>query len=668
MSNFLNQFPYSDFHEMNLDWILNKMKELAAQMDDFTAVNKISYADPINWSITTQYPAFTIVYDAASETLMISKQVVPSGVSISNTDYWTIVSPFKIDTSFSTTSINPIANKTVTEKFADVSSDISDLNTAIENEASARVNADNAINERIDGANAAITSQGNIISQLNSTLSSEITNREAADTVLSGRIDSLASLTEGSTTGDAELMDIRVGENGITYPSAGDAVRGQISEVEDQIENLEEIIEFYYSDFYSFDSENPTTLTKNLQWLITDETLANNEILSNIELDTTQSDNTSCTIGVSFWNVSGNTATRYMRKEFVAFAKDGKFSIVTAIKTTEANTLIGIDCDQNYLLVGTSGKNLCSTSMENTSTSIASKLSYSILCTFYKSVDTISTLLNKVGNEIHVGEGLEYSSIQDAIDSITGDFATIIVHPKSTPYSRFSLMRKLNEAYPWTGLSNVKHISIIGLDKEHCIIQDDSGNYNTPPAEIATNGTIANLTFIATHSDSDGSETSGSYAVHIDNRPADVNGMKLVFQNCDFISYQTAAVGLGLYKNQDILFDNCNFKSYTDTSWKPSSSYDTTYMCSLGAYFMHTTMGYDGGNMFIRFRDCFLYHEGGQYSMRIVDNDAEQTALLEAIDNTLWDADHENTGFYNPGNPFMQLPYNHGNNASQLNA
>lgn len=30
---FINQFPYSDFHELNLDWIIKKTKNLSSQMD-----------------------------------------------------------------------------------------------------------------------------------------------------------------------------------------------------------------------------------------------------------------------------------------------------------------------------------------------------------------------------------------------------------------------------------------------------------------------------------------------------------------------------------------------------------------------------------------------------------------------------------------------------------
>ena len=73
-----------------------------------------------------------------------------------------------------------------------------------------------------------------------SDLTSEISARTSADNALSSRIDEIVALPSGSTQGDAELMDIRVGADGVAYSSAGSAVREQIADLT-ELETLGEI-------------------------------------------------------------------------------------------------------------------------------------------------------------------------------------------------------------------------------------------------------------------------------------------------------------------------------------------------------------------------------------------------------------------------------------------
>lgn len=89
--SFFSKYPYTDFHELNIDALIKEINELKIQINNFVNLNTIKYADPIQWNITTQYEANTVVIDPISGTAYISTHPVPAGVSLSNTDYWTVV-------------------------------------------------------------------------------------------------------------------------------------------------------------------------------------------------------------------------------------------------------------------------------------------------------------------------------------------------------------------------------------------------------------------------------------------------------------------------------------------------------------------------------------------------------------------------------------------------
>lgn len=89
MATFL--WPFTNRHELNLDWIIEAIKSQETRLQDFVSLNTIKYADPFQWDITSQYAQNTLVIDPQTGTAYLSTRPAPAGVQITNAEYWTPV-------------------------------------------------------------------------------------------------------------------------------------------------------------------------------------------------------------------------------------------------------------------------------------------------------------------------------------------------------------------------------------------------------------------------------------------------------------------------------------------------------------------------------------------------------------------------------------------------
>lgn len=89
-----------------------------------------------------------------------------------------------------------------------------------------------------------------------STMQKSIADLSTALEVERQRINQFTALKTGSTTGDAELQDIRIGADGTVYPNAGEAVRTQALKADDAFETA---VNAGLADYSSFFSERLTS-------------------------------------------------------------------------------------------------------------------------------------------------------------------------------------------------------------------------------------------------------------------------------------------------------------------------------------------------------------------------------------------------------------------------
>lgn len=135
----------------------------------------------------------------------------------------------------------------------------------------------------------------------------------------------------------------------------------------------------------------------------------------------------------------------------------------------------------------------------------------------------------------------DYNTITDAINN-AGDSdvntITIIVMPGTYEENLILIDRNIN---------------LVGIDRERTVILDRTGDYYNPPLEVSGNFYASNLTFKSTSELAITPPAIPSYAVH-----ADFYGEGVTkFYNCNVISEQNAAFGIGLHSNQTFIIEQC---------------------------------------------------------------------------------------------------------------
>lgn len=84
---FYDKFPYTNFQELNLDWVIQTVKELEKIWEEWEPTHEFKFADPIEWDGSRFYDIYTVVLGPDGNSYL-SKTAVPPGVSLTDTNYW----------------------------------------------------------------------------------------------------------------------------------------------------------------------------------------------------------------------------------------------------------------------------------------------------------------------------------------------------------------------------------------------------------------------------------------------------------------------------------------------------------------------------------------------------------------------------------------------------
>lgn len=263
---------------------------------------------------------------------------------------------------------------------------------------------------------------------------------------------------------------------------------------------------------------------------------------------------------------------------------------------------------------------------------------------------TQSTKFNRI-IVVDARGGGDYTSFTDAINN-AGDSSsnpvTILVMPGV--YETDTYQGVLNDGY-----GDRRYLSIIGTDKNNCIIESHNGAYATfddngvtklddgAPLKIGGNVYIANLTIRCY--DDDTSYRGGtlqyhrSYTIHLDNNVD--SGNVLEIHNCNLYNDHWSVIGIGIRPNYEIKITDCDIYCNVD-----GNEYSNE---NVGAIYCHAMANHSGGMLSVR--RCkihaigtkavrYEHHNTGNaiFEYEFIGNSAKES-IVSAISSSLTQSD-----------------------------
>ena len=234
--------PYTNFHDLNLDWIIEVLNEFNTKLTNFVSLATIKYADPIQWDITSQYEANTVVVDSKGNAYL-SVQPVPSGVSLDRVEFWTKIGNFDelwADVKKAITPTDEGHSPTATAARA-----VNDL-VWVNGELVRVTNTMSAGDAYVPGSNCVSSSTNEVLHYLvttfNEGLSAEKTARENADTQLQTAIDAEKTARENAITAEQTARENADNDLGTAITEEQTARKNADNNLQNSIEQLQQDI------------------------------------------------------------------------------------------------------------------------------------------------------------------------------------------------------------------------------------------------------------------------------------------------------------------------------------------------------------------------------------------------------------------------------------------